>query len=141
MSELPPTHAPVLIRADFSSDETWDEVKADAERVSPEGFQAWLAFREDPSLVGLSETELADHMPGDFPSGYQHPVVFVVDSVTVSHPERPILVVSTHKDHPGRFRCLPSTVQAIQNNLTLANLDFADFGGAVDPDGVFRGFR
>lgn len=140
MRELPDTHAPPLIRADFSNDEIWDEVKIDAERVTPEGFQAWLSLLEDRSLASLSEEEIEDQMPRDFPSGYQHPVVFVVDSVAVSDPERPILVISTHQERPGRFRCLPSAVQAIQNNLSLANLDFADFAGAVDPSGVFRGF-
>jgi hypothetical protein len=28
----------------------------------------------------------------------------------------------------------------IENNLSLANMDFEEFAEAVDPDGVFRGF-
>jgi hypothetical protein len=140
MPELPSTHAPPLIRTDFTSDQVWDEIKADVERVTPEGFQAWIVFLEDRGLEGLGDDALAERMPRDYPSGYQHPVVFIVDRVTITDPERPILVISSYDEHPGRFRCLPSTVQAIQNNLTLANLDFVDFAGAVDGDGVFRGF-
>ena len=39
------------------------------------------------------------------------------------------------------FRCVPSAVQAVENNLSIANMDFEEFAGAVDEDGVFRGFR
>jgi hypothetical protein len=28
----------------------------------------------------------------------------------------------------------------VENNLTIANMDFDDFAGAVQADGVFRGF-
>jgi hypothetical protein len=35
---------------------------------------------------------------------------------------------------------LPSQIQAIENNLSIANMDFEDFADSVDADGVFRGF-
>ena len=42
---------------------------------------------------------------------------------------------------PGReFRAVPAAVQAVENNLSIANMDFAEFAGAVDEDGIFRGF-
>jgi hypothetical protein len=45
-------------------------------------------------------------------------------------------------DERGRtFRTIPSEVCAIQNNLSIYNLDFADFADAVDNDGIFRGFK
>jgi hypothetical protein len=31
-------------------------------------------------------------------------------------------------------------VQAIQNNLSLANMDYVEFARAVGRDGIFRGF-
>jgi hypothetical protein len=31
-------------------------------------------------------------------------------------------------------------VQAIENNLSISNMDFAESAGAVDEDGVFCGF-
>jgi hypothetical protein len=40
----------------------------------------------------------------------------------------------------GEFRALPSEVQAIENNLSIANMDFGDFASTVDGGGVFRGF-
>jgi hypothetical protein len=38
------------------------------------------------------------------------------------------------------FRSIPSEVEAIVANLSLANMDFAEFADKVDPDGIFRGF-
>ncbi|WP_435828452.1 DUF6924 domain-containing protein, partial [Nocardia testacea] len=37
-------------------------------------------------------------------------------------------------------RILPSQMWGIENNLSIANMDFQDFADAADPDGVFRGF-
>jgi hypothetical protein len=31
-------------------------------------------------------------------------------------------------------------VQSIENNLSIANMDFAEFADSVNEDGVFRGF-
>lgn len=28
----------------------------------------------------------------------------------------------------------------VENNLSLANMDYADFAANVDPDGILRGF-
>jgi hypothetical protein len=33
-----------------------------------------------------------------------------------------------------------SEIWAVENNLSLGNMDFEDFAGAVDANGVFRGF-
>lgn len=42
---------------------------------------------------------------------------------------------------PGRtFRALPSEVNGIESNLSIANMDWEDFAESVDDDGVFRGF-
>jgi hypothetical protein len=38
------------------------------------------------------------------------------------------------------FRAVSSPVQGIENNLSIANMDFEEFAEAVDEDGVFRGF-
>ena len=44
-------------------------------------------------------------------------------------------------EEPGRwFRVVPREAWAVQNNLSLANMDFVDFADSVDRDGVFRGF-
>ncbi|GAA4579965.1 hypothetical protein GCM10023176_58710 [Micromonospora coerulea] len=38
------------------------------------------------------------------------------------------------------FRALPQQVQAIQNNLSLANMDYIEFATSAGAEGVFRGF-
>jgi hypothetical protein len=37
-------------------------------------------------------------------------------------------------------RALPDQIQGIENNLSIANMDFSDFADAVDDDGTMRGF-
>jgi hypothetical protein len=54
--------------------------------------------------------------------------------------EHHLLVIDLARE-PGReFRAVPSAIQSIENNLSIANMDFAEFAGAVDEDGVFRDF-
>jgi hypothetical protein len=40
----------------------------------------------------------------------------------------------------ARFRCIPPELWGIDNNLNIANMDWAEFADAVDENGVFRGF-
>jgi hypothetical protein len=44
-------------------------------------------------------------------------------------------------EEPGRtFRVIPSEMWSVENNLSVANMDFYEFADNVDLDGVFRGF-
>jgi hypothetical protein len=38
------------------------------------------------------------------------------------------------------FRCIPSELWAVENNLNISNMDWEDFSGAAGDDGAFRGF-
>jgi uncharacterized protein DUF6924 len=65
----------------------------------------------------------------------------VVDAVTMSMPEWPVLVVNLNADvDVAPFRALPRQVQSIQNNLSLANMDYIEFARSATADGIFRGF-
>lgn len=140
MREFPKTHAPPVIRIDFSSEQAWAELKGKITRPTAEGFEAQVAFIEDRALEGLDERGLAERIPRIYPHGYEHPVVFIVDRMSINALDNPLLVISTVEGSEPSFRCLPSAVQAIQNNLSLSNMDFFEFAGATDDDGVFRGF-
>jgi len=60
--------------------------------------------------------------------------------MTIIHSERPLLAIDVG-DEPGRsFRLIPSEVQGFAVNMLISNMDFADFGDSVGPDGIFRGF-
>ncbi|MEU7753102.1 hypothetical protein [Micromonospora sp. NPDC049171] len=141
MARLPATFSVPVVRADFRDDGGWERLRAEIVNPTPEGFLADVEFVEDRELTGLDDTAIAAGYPRAYPQEYRHPVVFVVDAVTVSLPEHPLLVVNLNEgDETGPFRALPRQVQAIENNLSIANMDFFEFARAADPDGVFRGF-
>jgi len=89
----------------------------------------------DPAFSGLTPENVVS-----LSAGSNRSFVFLVDSQAVSSPEHPILVVDLHSE-PGRtFRVIPSEMWGVENNLSLANMDFDEFANAVDDDEVFRGF-
>ena len=67
--------------------------------------------------------------------------MFIGDGKTLSSPDRPIVVVDL-LDDGGKtpFRSIPSGIWSIDNNLNIANMDWEEFAGAADEDGIFRGF-
>jgi hypothetical protein len=50
------------------------------------------------------------------------------------------LVIDIHGGCGNTCRAIPSAVQSIENNLSISNMDFFEFAGAVDKDGIFRVF-
>ncbi|MFI6825382.1 DUF6924 domain-containing protein [Micromonospora sp. NPDC050187] len=129
------------MRGDFRDDGVWERLKHEIVSPTNEGFGAAVEFVEDRALIGLNEAAVAAAYPRAYPGRYRHPVVFVVDAVTVSVPEHPLLVVNLNEGvETGPFRALPRQIPGIENNLSIANMDFVEFARATDPDGVFRGF-
>jgi len=59
--------------------------------------------------------------------------------VTLSHAERPILCIDPSAPQ-NILRVVPSELWGIENNLSLANMDWEEFAGSVAADGIFRGF-
>jgi hypothetical protein len=134
----------LLVRTDFSDDAAWREVAlavmAPVDQGGDMEFEAALTCVDNRDHDGWSVEQLLSAL-GDPPPYY----VFVVDTETVQNPEHPIAVVETAEDDPDRprgktFRVVPSEMWSIENNLSIANMDFDDFADSVDPDGVFRGF-
>lgn len=151
MSVLPRTECVPVIRTDFSDDDTWSAigtalqqpVEYHALRALREAtgrpemtFRAYVELLDDPAYDGLTADQLLDLVP----ENYEHSFLLIADHVTISGPEHTLLVVDV-ADEPGRgFRALPIAVQSIENNLSIANMDFADFADNVGDDGIFRGF-
>jgi len=136
---LPVTDDPLVVRTDYADDAVWaticDLIRAPV-REGHQEFYAYVEFWESSEIRNLTETELLARVPDDYP----HSFVFVVDKVTTADPAFPILVMDLHYERGRTFRALPSTIQGIQNNLSLANMDFFEFADNADSDGVFRGF-
>jgi hypothetical protein len=153
------THNPWVIRTDFSDGPTWAVVKqqvAAPQLDPPTGmeFIANVKFVEEPALQSSSCEDIVHFLP----TNYMGFVVFVVDAETIKGKEHPLLVIgfSPPEDTAGNlaqksplstsmpintFRAIPTTIQSIENNLSIANMDFEDFANAVDRDGIFRGFK
>lgn len=136
MLKWPDTGNPVLLRTDFSDDAAWASLCKATQSPSAEDFQAKIDCVSDRSFDGLAVKQVVSLTQG----GSSHSFAFMADRLTITDSERPILVVDlTHE--PGRtFRVIPSQTWAVENNLSLANMDFSEFADNVDPDGVFRGF-
>lgn len=130
-----------LIRTVFDDDGAWDAIASEA--LAPQTadqFRANLTLVDDRSWEGMSVAELLDEI-GEPPTYY----VFVVDARTVSHPEHPILAISTggtewDGTRGTTVRVVPSQMWSIENNLSLSSIDFVDFVDAAGPDGIYRGF-
>ncbi|GAC67163.1 hypothetical protein GS4_06_00090 [Gordonia soli NBRC 108243] len=139
--------ASLLVRTDFSNDQRWREVALAALKPvhsdfdDDSTFQAGLTCIDHPDNDGLTVDDLLNRIGEENPPYY----AFIADTTTMSDPEMAILVVDCGRtvfDHePGRtFRVVPAQMQSVENNLSIANMDFRDFADAVDDDGVFRGF-
>ena len=136
MKTMPKCENSLLLRTDFSDDAAWDELCEAVQAMSEEGFQARVECVSDPVYDGLTVVQLLALAP----KGGDHSFAFIVDRVALTDPERPVLVVDLYDD-PGRtFRVIPREMWGVENNLSIANMDYAEFAESADPDGVFRGF-
>jgi hypothetical protein len=137
MKPLPRSQAALVIRTDFSNQEAWEAIGAAILRLTKEGFGAQVEFVDDVAYRGATQEQFLDLVLEGEERPFFH---MIVDVVTVRSPEHPVLVVDLWRE-PGRdFRAVPAAVQSIENNLSIANMDFAEFADAVDEDGIFRGF-
>lgn len=135
--ELPPTNRSLLLRIDFTDDQAWNRLCDAIQEPSKEGFIAYFEYVNDLSYEGLTLKELTDAaINGEKQLSY----ICVADRVTLTASEQPILVIDCY-DQPGRtFRVIPSEVWSVENNLSIANMDFREFADSCDSDGIFRGF-
>ena len=133
--DLPDTEATPLIRTDFTDDEAWRAVVHAATQPSEEGFLASLALVEDKAFEGADPRALAELAKRKA----RHALLVVADAMSMTDPERTLLCIDAR--HTGAcFRVVPGELWGVENNLSLANMDFRDFADACEADGVFRGF-
>jgi hypothetical protein len=131
------TEDSLVIRTDFSDDAAWDAICAAIRKPATEfQFKAHVKFLSDPNYDGLTPAEL---WPQVAKRPRYHSFFFIVDRQTLTDPDHPILVVALH-DRPGRsFRVIPSAMWDVENNLSIANVDFDDYLSSLDKNGVYRG--
>lgn len=145
---MPECDCSLLVRTDFTSDDAWQQVADEATRENEDGFRAYADFVSDRAFDGASWEAVKAAVPA---STHGASVLFIADGVSLSSPDHPILVVdlsdtflsvTEFPEIAGRtpFRCIPSELWGVENNLNIANMDWEDFAGAAGEDGVFRGF-
>ena len=137
MQQLPETENALVLRTDFTDDTAWRQICASI--LEPFGefeFQANVDFLDNPEY----EDTTAEQVSALIPPESNHTFMFIIDEITFTFPENTILVVDL-AEQPGRsFRTVPSEMWNVENNLSLANMDFEEFSNSVDSDNIFRGF-
>jgi|SRR5947209_3878416 len=135
MKELPNSDHALLVRTDFSDESAWTRICAEIEAPVGE-FRAYVTFVSDRESEGLAIDELTELGK----RGPYRTFLFVIDRESVQDPEHPILVLDLAEE-PGRtFRVVPREMWSVENNLSMANMDFSEFAENTDADGVFQGF-
>ena len=136
MKPLPNTKDPIVLRTDFTDDQAWCRLcTLITSPIGRDGFEAHVVFVDDASFANVSPEALCFSTSGR----KGHSFIVVADARTFSEPEQTLLVMDLW-DEPGRtFRALPTRIQAIENNLSIANMAFAEFADAAEGD-TFRGF-
>jgi hypothetical protein len=145
-------HATPLVRTDFTDDAAWQNVVDElTKEIDVDGtpYSAHIELVDDRAFEGLTAAGLAEAAAGknfwyvlladhrsmrEAALGSELTVVYVDLSVEPEDAEE-------FGDVYGRaFRCeAREVVTSVWVNLSIANVDFADFADAVDEDGVYRG--
>lgn len=136
MNALPVSENAPVIRTDFSNEAAWRAIRSEIARPH-DVFQANVDFIDDRRFEGKSGGQIMEEAP----PGYDHLFVILVDARAIADPEHSVLVVDLYEGSGRSFRALPSQIGGIENNLSIANMDFAEFADHVAADGVFRGFE
>lgn len=138
---LPSSEAPLLVRTSFGDDAAWASLVARVGAPSQDGFLANVEVVDDQGYRDLPAERLRSLLPhGEYVTFF-----FVADDAALTDPECPLLLVpvpqaqSPFLDEPPReqFRVAVESLWAVENNLSLANLDWADFADHTE-HGVYR---
>ncbi|MFF6888701.1 DUF6924 domain-containing protein [Streptomyces sp. NPDC012421] len=127
----------LVLRTDFGDEGAWDSVQAAVDAAGEYSFATYvsdLRFADVGIHVLVAEEAAAseDDQIGD---------MFLADATTMNDPDHPLLAVDLSHE-PGRtFRVPAQWFPDVSANLSIANMDFAEFADAADGSGTFRGFR
>ncbi|MFJ6141150.1 DUF6924 domain-containing protein [Kitasatospora sp. NPDC092286] len=126
-----------MVRTDFSGSVSWECLRKVLATPNECGFLPGVELLDDPRFAGATCAGARNLLPGD----YRHRLLVLADTVALGSAELPVVVVDLWGG-PGRFiRVVAAELWGIENNPSIANMDFDDFARAVDQDGAFKGFR
>ncbi|MBC9714404.1 hypothetical protein H9Y04_17735 [Streptomyces sp. TRM66268-LWL] len=126
----------LVLRTDFSDDGAWATVQAAIDAADEYAIATYVSdHRFNDVRIEALVTENTSAAEDE-----QVVTMFLADSVTMTDPAHPLLAVDLY-DEPGRtFRVPVQWFPEISANLSIANMDFAEFADAADTSGTFRGF-
>ncbi|WP_345498587.1 DUF6924 domain-containing protein [Nocardia callitridis] len=132
---LPSLLSVPLVRTDFTDDDAWTatstSVTAQRHLQGGDVFCADVEPVDDTAFEALTATQLCQLVP----PGVDWSLLLIADRTTMTSAEHHVLVVDLDEDNLGRtFRATPPAIQEIENNLSLANMDWEDF--APDDDSI-----
>jgi hypothetical protein len=136
MNALPRTNATPLVRTDFTDAAAWQFARSQISTPSPDGFLAHVQILDDPAYSDLTPERLLAMAPETL----NQAILIVADKVALTSPEVPLLVIALTGDRGRQMRVVARELWGVENNLSLANMDFHEFADSVDDDGIFRGF-
>lgn len=137
MSLLPQADTTLLVRTDFSDPTLWAALQTAISTPNEDGFLASAHVIDDRTYQDLTTEELLARVPKDA----RYRLLAVADKTTLHSSELPLLIIDLFEEGPHcEIRVIASSFWSIENNLSLANMDFFEFAGAVDDDNIFRGF-
>jgi hypothetical protein len=130
----------LLVRTDYSDDEAWQAALSAATAVyESDDFERMGALLRPVESVELSNLRPDELVP--LPREEYLSLIAVADARTMR--DQTVLFVDFNELNQqvgGTFRSIPSEVEPIVANLSLANMGFAEFADNTDADGIFRGF-
>jgi hypothetical protein len=138
MKSLPQTDDTLLIRTDYSDEAAWQALRKEVTDPDDYEFLANVHIIDDPAYRDLTTEQLLPLVPDE---GFKF--LIVADKTAQTAPEMPLLVVLKDDDEEeegGELRVIAEELWSIENNISLANMDWEEFVHAADDDGVFRGF-
>ncbi|MEO8050934.1 MAG: hypothetical protein ABI833_11005 [Acidobacteriota bacterium] len=127
-----------MIRAHLESRGAWEAIYGlirAPQYLTSEPFYANVDLLDDCEFQNLSADDLLLRVPSDYP----HSFLLAVGQLTVTHSEFPVLIIALKADRGRSFRAIPSQIQGIENNLSIANMDYFEFADCADDDGIFGG--
>ncbi|MGP3947342.1 DUF6924 domain-containing protein [Streptomyces sp. 7N604] len=147
----------LVIRTNYDDEAAWQAVVADlAQSWCDIGeFEASVHLIDDPAWADLGPDEVLNAARRD----ENLSVVFLADRVTMRSVHRALLAlhITDEEDEdldpmyyealiasppPRGFRTVPVGVHDVHANLSIGNMDFAEFAKAAfaDPDRIYRSF-
>ena len=135
MKKIPITESALIVRTDFSDQAAWESLMA-AVREPGEPFIFNMEFLDKRENNAANVEQILKAVPEDYP----HSFIVIADTVAISEPDHPLLVLDLLEERGRQFRALAAQVPSIENNLSIGNMGFEEFADSVDESGVFRGF-